>query len=217
MRNRTRVLIGVSGTALIAALIIVASVTGWVASAANTISGPTPKALPPTGNPSTPCAISPTVGPNDASGSSCAVVPAAVGAISTQAAANAPKTRAGVPAVQPSISNASAQTPAITVQDVTQYAVAHPTSGKIQVTGPITPGTVQFLPAQQVDTQFQTDIGVAPDQLMCMVTLQGTFMLAGPPMRNASGTEEPRIATFHTSYQIYDAHSGSLLMQIVKP
>jgi hypothetical protein len=116
--------------------------------------------------------------------------------------------------VQPRAANADALTPAITVQDVTDYVLAHPASlGKVRVDGPYTVESVDFVSAQQVNQQLNIDIGVAPETLMCLVRAKGIFISVSPPDANNVQHE----VTYHTWYLIFDAHTGNLLLQNVRP
>ena len=218
MSRRNTVLISLGGIVFAIALIFVASVSGWVAAAVTAITGgptATPKVFPSVDINATPCAVNPTIGPNGAGGLSCRVTaPGALGPSPTQAAASVAPSRTGVPAVQPRIANADALTPAITVQDVTDYVMTHPASlGKIGVQGPFTVESVAFLSAQQIDQQLNTSVGVAPDTLLCLVKAKGTFVSVSPPDANNVSHE----ITYHTWYLILDAHTGNLLLQNARP
>ncbi len=108
----------------------------------------------------------------------------------------------GTPAIVPSISNAGPNAAAITVQDASAYVVAHPL---YQAHGtPITVVNVTFLTYRDADAQFHFGLFLAPDRLLCIVQIRGTFTVDGPPRY----TPQP----ITLAYEVFDAHTGNYLL-----
>lgn len=121
------------------------------------------------------------------------------------ATGNSPGADAGVPAITPQVSGGNAGTPAFDAKAVEAYIATHPPGGRIDTSGPVIVESVQFITAQQADALLQSQSGLLPTRLVCLVKLSGTFTLIGPP-----GTKP---GTFQTLYQVYDARTGNFIFQ----
>lgn len=89
-------------------------------------------------------------------------------------------------------------------EDVAAFAAAHGPMGKIHASGSHSVDGVELLPAQAVNTRLKTRISVPPTTQLYLVTLRGSFAVAGPP---GSGT-----VTSNEAYSVFDAETGNLLM-----
>lgn len=58
-----------------------------------------------------------------------------------------------------------------------------------------------FLTFRDVQTQIGSGLNLAPDRLLCVVQISGTFTLAGPG----------GIQHLTTAYEFFDAHTGNYL------
>lgn len=107
----------------------------------------------------------------------------------------------GTAAIVPSIANAGPNVAAITAQDASAYAVAHPPS---QANGtPVTVTNVSFMTYRDADARFHFGLFLAPDRLLCIVQVSGTFTVDGP----SGYTRASALA-----YQVFDAHTGNYLL-----
>lgn len=81
----------------------------------------------------------------------------------------------------------------------------------------MTPRTVQkveFVPERAVRARFGGEgTGLPDDTLLCLVTVQGTFSVSGPPLSGST----PKTVVSHLMFQVFDAHTGNLLMQVMGP
>ena len=113
----------------------------------------------------------------------------------------------GIPAIHPQ--SGSAQTPgspAFTAADVTHYIQ---TQGFIRTTSGAVPAIAQieFITAQEASALLQGEsIGRPDNALVCYVVLTGSFRANGPVPPGAT------IPIVHTAYEVFDAHTGNLLM-----
>ena len=108
----------------------------------------------------------------------------------------------GSPAIVPSIMNAGPNVAAITVQDASAYVLAHPI---YQAQGtPVAITKVSFMTYRDADAQIGLGIFLAPDRLLCLVQVSGTFIVDGPP-----GYVSP---THVLAYEVFDAHTGNYLL-----
>lgn len=120
----------------------------------------------------------------------------------------------GLPAItphaqKPNVSEAktsatTATTPAFTIDDVIQYVNMHPVPEAL-VTGS-KPSIVKaaFLSSQEISKLLKgEDMGVPDGTLLCYVELHGTFTFYGP--RKSS-------VTYHTAVEVFDVHTGNLLI-----
>lgn|GEM_PF-2573149 len=93
-----------------------------------------------------------------------------------------------------------------TIQDVLDYVKIHPESDDSHL-GTATVESVKFLTSSEVGTQFHTHTGLPNNNLVCLVTLKGTFSV---------GMALGHTRTSDTTYQVYDAITGNLLLEMVK-
>jgi len=108
----------------------------------------------------------------------------------------------GTAAIVPSIVNAGPNVAAITAQDASAYVVAHPL---YQAHGtPVTVTNVSFMTYRDADAQLHFGLFLAPDRLLCIVQVSGTFTVDGPP-----GYVSPASTL---AYQVFDAHKGNNLL-----
>lgn len=110
----------------------------------------------------------------------------------------------GAPAIRPRTTTADASTPAFTVADVEQYVTTNSLPHALPTTVRPTIVKITFLTSQQVSTLLHTTTGLPDATLLCYVELQGSFTFAGP-----RGTTTP---TFSTGFEVFDAHTGNLLI-----
>jgi hypothetical protein len=108
----------------------------------------------------------------------------------------------GSPAIVPSIANAGPNVAAITVQDASAYVAGHPI---YQAQGtPVTVTNVSFMTYRDANAQFHFGIYLAPDRLLCIVQVSGTFTVDGP-LGYASTVSA-------LAYEVFDAHTGNYLL-----
>lgn len=107
----------------------------------------------------------------------------------------------GTPAIVPSIVNAGPNVAAITPQDASAYVITHP---PYQALGtPVTVANVSFLTYRDADAQIHFGVFLAPDRLLCIVQMSGTFTVDGPLGYTRSST---------LGYEVFDAHTGNYLV-----
>ncbi len=110
----------------------------------------------------------------------------------------------GLPAITPRNTAVGASTPTFTTDDVVQYVHAHPMPDA-SLSGPKPVITrIAFLTSREVSTRLKGEsTGVPDDTLLCYVELSGTFTFSG-----SSGVT----VTYHTGVEVFDAHTGNLLI-----
>jgi hypothetical protein len=108
----------------------------------------------------------------------------------------------GIPAIHPRTTTADAATPAFTRSDVEQFINNNPMP---RILGPWKPVIVKvmFSTSLQVSTMLGENTGVPDATLLCYVELQGTISFASP-----DGTP----VTYQRGYEVFDAHTGNLLI-----
>ncbi len=114
----------------------------------------------------------------------------------------APTGPVGVPAIHPRTTTAPAGTPAFTTADVEQLVKNTPMPKDMASWNPVII-RVTFLTSLQVSALLKDNTGVPDERLLCYVEMQGTFSFPTP-----SGTG----VTFQRGFEVFDAHSGNLLM-----
>lgn len=115
----------------------------------------------------------------------------------------------GLTGITPRNPNAGPATPAYTAQDAIDYVSTHSfVATKADSTGPITIVGVQFLTTSQLQSQLGVDLPYAPDRLLCVVEIAGTFSVYGP-------TGAPTKST--RAYEFFDAHTGNYLGVNIRP
>lgn len=110
----------------------------------------------------------------------------------------------GLPAITPRNKAVSASTPTFTTDDVVQYVHAHPMPDA-SLSGPKPVITrIAFLTSREVSILLKGEsTGVPDDTLLCYVELSGTFTFSG-----SAGVT----VTYHTGVEVFDAHTGNLLI-----
>jgi len=88
----------------------------------------------------------------------------------------------GAPAITPSKPTNDPAQPAFTEAEARSYVAAHTNAPKVSSGVPPTVTGVTFETAQAVDTSLHTHLNLAPDRLLCVVTLDGQFRVSGPPL-----------------------------------
>ncbi len=115
----------------------------------------------------------------------------------------------GAPAIRPTILNAAPMNPAFTEADVREYAKQHVQGfGKVGlINGPPEVSKVEFLAAGALRQELKAVDGLqfAGDSLLCYVQYRGDFVVYGPP--GSSPQHYPG------AIQVFDAHTGNILMQ----
>jgi hypothetical protein len=81
----------------------------------------------------------------------------------------------GRPAIEPSLPVVPGQ-PAFTEQDVRDYIAEHPPRLWDPTSPPPTIKRIEFLPVQEVEVRLNHFISLSTDTMLCLVTLQGTFL-----------------------------------------
>jgi len=125
---------------------------------------------------------------------------------SIQPPAQAPTgTAIGAPAIQPtrSVAASDLSTPAFTVQDVEQYISGNPMSRNLAISSKPTIVKITFITSQQASALLDESMDLPDSALVCYVELSGTFTFPGP---------NGATATFHKGYEVFDAHTGNLIM-----
>lgn len=135
------------------------------------------------------------------------VPPTPIGATFTGVTTPVPESsNTGATAIRPTRPTMDPATPAFTVQDVTNYVNANPIEQTVPGTKP-TIESIEFLPNRDVNARFTTSTGRPDDALMCLVTLRGSFLVAGPG-------GEANIKS-NVAYWVFDAHTGNELLVVV--
>jgi hypothetical protein len=127
-----------------------------------------------------------------------------------------PRTRPvpGVPAIQPTILDAGPDTPAFTAADVQRYHAATNLNGnfgmRAAATGQVTLDKITFLEEKEL-LLLHPDLELSDpgNRLLCYIEYSGTFQVSGPP-----GTT---VNELHHAQEVYDAHTGNLLVSGVRP
>jgi len=115
----------------------------------------------------------------------------------------------GLNGIAPRNPTAGASTPAYTAQDATDYVAAHPfVATKADATGPVSVVSVQFLTTSQMNSQLGLDFSYAPDRLLCVVGISGSFSVYGPSGSTMKSTH---------GYEFFDAHTGNYLGVNIRP
>ena len=113
----------------------------------------------------------------------------------------------GTSAISPRLGAFSASEAAFTYDDVIHYVSTHPIPQAHLVNGPLTVTKVSFLMSQQVSALLKGEsTGVADNTLLCLVEFQGDIVF----INGAPGTTQP--LSFSHLYEVFDAHTGNLLM-----
>jgi len=132
------------------------------------------------------------------------VPPTPIGATFSAGTTPVPASSApGASAIRPTRPTTDPAAPAFTTQDVTDYVNANPIAQTVPGTKP-TIESIQFLPNRDVNARFTTSTGRPDDALMCLVTLRGSFLVAGP-------AGEANIKS-DVAYWVFDAHTGNELL-----
>lgn len=84
----------------------------------------------------------------------------------------------GAPAIVPRSQPADATSPTFTAQDASSYALAH-LPAQLQNSGASVKNVI-FANNSVALAQFQTGIGGIPDRLLCIVQLNGSFIVSAP-------------------------------------
>lgn len=115
----------------------------------------------------------------------------------------------GVSALIPSTTPTGASTPAFTAQDAVNYVNTH--AAEVVESTTFTIVQAECLTAREIAAKYNLDmLANAPaDQLNCIVQLRGDF--SGNPVPGATATP------IHTTYIIFDAHTGNWLMRAGRP
>lgn len=106
----------------------------------------------------------------------------------------------------PAITSRNNCTPSFTVQDVVDYERAHPFSNhRMTPVGTPKLTKVLFITSAEASKRLGNEwIGLPDDALVCFVELSGTYQFS-PPM----GPTSEHTGTMH---QVFDAHTGNLLV-----
>lgn len=99
--------------------------------------------------------------------------------------------------------------PTFTAEDVAAFVQSHGMGGgKIRNFEQIKVQQVEFLMSQDVGGRFHRDMmastGVPDNTLLCFVTLQGSFGVAGPSGKVVRG---------NVAYLVFDAQTGNILVR----
>lgn len=110
----------------------------------------------------------------------------------------------GIPAIQPRRVASAIGQAAFDAQDAIDFVLLHGVQGvRISGEGPVVVESVRFLSAHDADAQLHLESGQAADTLLCVVTVNGTFVMHAP----MPGHDR----TFHRAMLIFDGSSGNLL------
>jgi hypothetical protein len=112
----------------------------------------------------------------------------------------------GSPAIRPATVSTDPALRSFSADDARSYIANHPHPDQAVGAAPATITSVEFLPAQTIDARLGGNTGMRPTTLLCLVTLHGSFDLAGP--HGVSRSAE-------TAYLIFDAHSGNIVVEAV--
>lgn len=139
-------------------------------------------------------AIPPTTVPPPGSGMPVSVAP--------PASMNQP----GGTAIRPRAVSTDPALPSFSAADVRAYVSAHPHPDQASGAAPATIAGVEFLPAQAMESRLGGATGRPATALFCLVTLRGSFAVAGPPGTGWSSD---------IAYLVFDAHTGNILVEVV--
>lgn len=118
--------------------------------------------------------------------------------------AHLPSPLVGSPAIHPQYSQTDPTTPAYTAADVIQYVGSHPMPHSISAGLHPVVVSVRFLTSNQISAMLGGEsTGLPDDTLLCYVELRGTFVFPGP---------QSTTVTYARGFEVFDAHSGNILM-----
>ncbi len=115
----------------------------------------------------------------------------------------------GALGITPHIATTDPSTPSFTLADATDYVTHHP---NVATDGtPITVGTAEFLTASQLAAKYNIDetLNVSAGRLLCVVPMGGNFLAGGAP-----GSP---VVTLHHVYEVFDAHTGNIIVIVTRP
>ncbi len=124
----------------------------------------------------------------------------------------------GIAAIKPHLNMANANTATnvatFTEDDVRQFVNAHPSWGLIKSNTPFTIEKIEFLSSHEATIKIATSlanvVGATPDKLLCLVTVRGSFAMAGSPP--VPGQTVGPAKTFTHAFQLFDAQTGNLIL-----
>jgi|GEM_PF-2526573 hypothetical protein len=111
----------------------------------------------------------------------------------------------GIPAIKPTLPGSI---PAFTTADVLAFVTAYPHPDRDPSKPPPVVTSAEFLTSSEVSARLNVSTGQPPGALLCLVTSQGSFRVAGPAGAIRTGT---------VGYQVFDASTGNLLLEGVGP
>lgn len=123
-------------------------------------------------------------------------------AVAPPASTNQP----GGTAIHPQIVSSDPTLPSFTAADVRAYVSSHPHPDQAIGAVPATITGVEFLPAQAVEARLGGSTGRPATALLCLVTLRGSFAVAGPRGTGWSS---------NVAYLVFDAQTGNILVEAV--
>ncbi len=95
--------------------------------------------------------------------------------------------------------------------DAKNFALSYKFVREVNNNGNDTVTSVQFMTSKEAANLLKTTIGVADNDLVCVVEIKGTRKLFSPPIGGNSST-----ASFSTSYLIFDGQSGNILVEALR-
>lgn len=115
-----------------------------------------------------------------------------------------PSVPVGSPAIRPRLVSTGPSVPAFQAADAAQFASTHAMPQNQAVGSQTMVVSVRFLTSKQVSDLLNGESTGLPDStLLCFVELQGTFTFGG-----GMGS----MVTYHRGYEVFDAHSGNIIM-----
>lgn len=131
----------------------------------------------------------------------------ALAATGTATPVNTGSKALGIPAIAPRSGAFSASQPTFTSDDVVRYVNAHAVPQARLSNGTLTVTKVSFMTSQQVSILLNGEsTGVDDDTLLCVAEMQGNVVF----MHNSPDARTP--LSFTNVYEVFDAHTGNLLM-----
>ena len=126
-----------------------------------------------------------------------------------QTGANAtPAVPAGIPAIRPQVAMNSGVRQTFSASDVENYVKNHPMAEAVVVAPLPQAVKVEFLTSREVNISLNVRTNLPDNTRVSLVTLQGSFQVSGP--------QGAKTKIVNTAYQVFDAQSGNLVLEVVK-
>jgi hypothetical protein len=113
----------------------------------------------------------------------------------------------GIPAIRPMRPGADPGTPTFAADDAITYVAQSTFRGpKLVSTTPVVVTGVEFITSKDAEGRLGTTIGLRDTDLVCVVSVTGTFTVSGP---HGQAVKAPSTR----GYSVFDARTGNLLVE----